>query len=78
MLAEHHSFKCPGGFSQHSFTSGFMGREGSGSKDIWSSCNSPTNEKPQQNPSGEERCNAAPPPGARTRGHQPTKDGKNE
>ena len=77
MLAEHHSFKCPGELSQHNFTSGFMGREGSGSKDIWSSCNSPTNKKPKQNPSGEERCNAAPPPGARARGHQPTKNGKN-
>ena len=38
--------------------------EGSGLKDIWSSCNSPTNEKkPKQNPNGEKRCDAAPPPG---------------
>ena len=78
MLVEHHSFKHQGGFPQCSYTSGFMGREGSGSKDIWSSCNSPTNKKPKQNPGGEEGCNAAPPPGARTSGHQPRKDGKNK
>ena len=77
MLAEHHSLECPGELSRHNFTSGFLGREGSGSKDIWSSCNSPTNKKPKQNPSGEERCNAAPPPGTRAKGQQPTKNGKN-
>ena len=42
--------------------SGFLGRKGSGSKGIWSSCNSPTNKKQKQNPNGGERCDAAPPP----------------
>ena len=47
MLAEHHSLECPGEMSWHNSTSGFLGRKGSGSKDIWSSCNSPTNKKPK-------------------------------
>ena len=77
MLAEHHSLKHPGELFRCNSTSGFLGREGSGSKDIWSSCNSPTNKKPKQNPSGEERCNAAPLPSTRAKGQQPTKNGEN-
>ena len=76
MLAEYHSLKHPGELSQHNSTSGFLGRERSGPKDIWSSCNSLTNKKLKQNPSGGERCNAAPPPGSKAERQQLTKNGK--
>ena len=61
MLAEHHSLSIQRNSLDVTPTSGFMGREGSGSKDIWSSCNSPTIKKLKKNPSGGERCKAAPP-----------------
>ena len=77
MLAGHHSLEGPGELPRCNSTSGFLGREWSGSKDIWFSCNSLTNKKPKQNPSGEERCTAAPPPGTKARRQQPTKNGKN-
>ena len=45
MLAEHHSLSVQGNSLDVTSTSGFMGRKGSGSKDIWFSCNSPTIKK---------------------------------
>ena len=40
--AKHNSPQCPGEHPQQNFSSGFLGREGGGPKDIWCSCNSPT------------------------------------
>ena len=63
MLTEYDSLKHPGDLSQCNSKSGFCGREGSGSKDIWSNCNSPTSvKKPKVNPNGGEKREAAPPP----------------
>ena len=73
MLAEHHSLSIQGNSLNVTPTSGFLGREGSGSKDIWSSCNSPTTTKLKQNPSGGERCNAATPQVAELRDNNPQK-----
>ena len=61
MLAEHHSLSVQGNSLDVTSICGFLGRKGSGLKDIWSSCNSPTTEKPKKNPSGGERCAAASP-----------------
>ena len=63
MLAEYNSLYDPGELSPFNSKSGFLGREGSGSKDIWSNCNSPTSvKKPKVNPNGGDKCKAAPPP----------------
>ena len=71
ILAEHHSLSVQGNSLDVTPTSGFLGREGSGLKDIWSSCNSPTIKKLKKNLSGGERCNAAPPQVAELRYSNP-------
>ena len=71
MLAEHHSLSIQGNSLDVTPTSRFLDREGSGSKDIWSSCNSPTTKKPKQNPRWGERWNAAPPQVAELRDNNP-------
>ena len=71
MLAEHHSLSIQGNSLNVTSTSGFLGRKGSGLKDIWSSCNSPTTKKPKKNPSRGERCDAAPPQVAELRYNNP-------
>ena len=53
MLAEHHSLSILGNSLNITSTSGFMGREGSGSKDIWFRCNSPASKKLKRIPVGE-------------------------
>ena len=63
--------KHPGNSLNVTPTGGFLDREGSGSKDIWSSCNFPTTKKLKQNPSGGERCDAAPPQVAELRDNNP-------
>ena len=64
MLAEHNLLLHLGELCQCNSKSGFLGREGSGSKDIWSSYNHPTSvRKPKVNPNGGEKCQAAPPKG---------------
>ena len=50
---EHNLLSVQGDTLDVTFMYGFLGREGSGSKDIWSSCNSPTIEKLKKNPMGE-------------------------
>ena len=60
-LTEHHSLSIQGNSLDVTSICGFLGRKGSGLKDIWSSCNSLTTEKPKKNPSGGESCAAAPP-----------------
>ena len=62
MLAEHHSLSIQGNSLDVTPTSGFMGREGSGSKD---------KKKLKKNPSGGERCEAAPPQVAELRYSNP-------
>ena len=73
MLAEHHSLSIQGNSLDVTPTSGFLGREGSGLKDILSSYNSTTTKKLKQDPSGGERCNAAPPQVAELRDNNPQK-----
>ena len=73
MSAEHHSLSIQWNSVNVTSTSGFMGREGSESKDIWFSCNSPTVRKLKRNLSGGERCNAAPPQLAELRYSNPYK-----
>ena len=53
MHAEHRSLSIQGDTLNVTFMCGLLGRKGSGLKDIWSSCNSPTIEKPKKNPMGE-------------------------
>ena len=53
MHAEHHSLSVQGDTLDVTFMCRFLGREASGLKDIWSSCNSLTIEKPMKNPMGE-------------------------
>ena len=73
MLAEHHSLSIQGKSLNITPTIGFLGREGSGLKDIWSSCNSPTTKKIKQSPSGGRRCDAALPQVAELRDSNPQK-----
>ena len=53
MHIEHRSLSIQGDTLNVTFMCGFLGREGSGLKDIWSSCNSPTIKKLKKDPMGE-------------------------
>ena len=72
---EHCSLSIQGDTLDVTFMYGFLGREGSGSKDIWSSCNSPTIEKLKKNPMGGEVSHGST-LGSRVGMQQPVRNGR--